>query len=133
MVKWIVVMKIQPSICLDDWGKPRKNLSQVGRYRDLNPGPPEWVSRALPRSHLARSTIHCSYHCCSHTQWVRVLSRSGNFLFFFEFSRTVRQFSRKCSENNFYIYPRILFGHHCHSNHLHSSSDGGRVWPNSSK
>ena len=24
MVKWIVVMKIQPSICLDDWGKPRK-------------------------------------------------------------------------------------------------------------
>ena len=24
MDKWIVVMKIQPSICLDDWGKPRK-------------------------------------------------------------------------------------------------------------
>ena len=54
MVKWIVVMKIQPSICLDDWGKPRKNLSQVGRHRDLNPGPPECESRALPRSHLAR-------------------------------------------------------------------------------
>ena len=49
MVKWIVVMKIQPSICLDDWGKPRKN-----RHRDLNPGPPECESRALPRSHLAR-------------------------------------------------------------------------------
>ena len=53
MVKWIVVMKIQPSICLDDWGKPRKNLSQVGRHRDLNPGPPECKSHALPRSHLA--------------------------------------------------------------------------------
>ena len=23
-IKWIVVMKIQPSICLNDWGKPRK-------------------------------------------------------------------------------------------------------------
>ena len=34
--------------------KPRKNLSQVGRHRDLNPGPPECESRALPRSHLAR-------------------------------------------------------------------------------
>ena len=31
-----------------------KNLNQVGRPRDLNPGPPEWESRALPRSHLAR-------------------------------------------------------------------------------
>ena len=27
-------MKIQPSICLDDWGKPRKKPSQVGRHRD---------------------------------------------------------------------------------------------------
>ena len=38
MVKWIVVMKIQPSICLDDWGKPQKIPSQVGtgiRIRDL--------------------------------------------------------------------------------------------------
>ena len=52
MVKWIVVMKIQPSICLDDGGKPRKNISQIGRHRDLNPGPPECESRALPRSHL---------------------------------------------------------------------------------
>ena len=25
MVKWIVVMRIQPSICLDNLGKPRKN------------------------------------------------------------------------------------------------------------
>ena len=29
-----------------------KNLSQVGRLRDLNPGPPECKSRALPRSHV---------------------------------------------------------------------------------
>ena len=54
MVKWIVVMKIQPSICLDDWGKPWKNPSQVGRHRDSNPGPPECESRALPRSQLTR-------------------------------------------------------------------------------
>ena len=54
MVKWIVVMKIQPSICLDDWGKPRKNPSQVGWHQDLKPGPPKCKSRALPRSHLAR-------------------------------------------------------------------------------
>ena len=54
MVKWIVVMKIQPSSCLDDRGKPRKNLSQVGGKRDMNPGPPECESRALPRRHLAR-------------------------------------------------------------------------------
>ena len=31
-----------------------KNLNQVGRPRDLNPGPPECESRGLPRSHLAR-------------------------------------------------------------------------------
>ena len=54
MVKWIVVMKIQPRICLDDLGKPRKTPSQVGRHWDLNPGSPECESRALPRSHLAR-------------------------------------------------------------------------------
>ena len=47
-------MKIQPSICLDDRGKPRKNPSQVGRHRDWNSGPPECESHALPRSHLAR-------------------------------------------------------------------------------
>ena len=38
MVKWIVVIKIQHSICLDDWGKPRKNPRLVGtgiRTRDL--------------------------------------------------------------------------------------------------
>ena len=54
MVIWIVVMKIQQSICLDDSGKPRKNPSQVSRYRELNRGPPECESRPLPRSHLAR-------------------------------------------------------------------------------
>ena len=31
-----------------------KNLNQVGRPRDLNPGPPECESRPLPRSHFAR-------------------------------------------------------------------------------
>ena len=61
MVKWIVVMKIQPSICLDDWGKPRKKPSQVGRHRDSNPGPPECESRALPRSHLARLLKSCCH------------------------------------------------------------------------
>ena len=33
---------------------PTQHLPQVGRHRDLNPGPPECESRALPRSHLAR-------------------------------------------------------------------------------
>ena len=36
-----------------------KNLNQVGRPRDLNPGPPECESRALPRSHLARWERFC--------------------------------------------------------------------------
>ena len=55
MVKWIMVVKIQPSIRLDDRRKPRKEKpSQVGRHRDLNHRPPECESRALPRSHLAR-------------------------------------------------------------------------------
>ena len=49
-----MVMKIQPSICLGDWGKLRKTPSQVGRHRDSNQGPPECESRALPRSHLSR-------------------------------------------------------------------------------
>ena len=35
-VKWIVVMKIQPSICLDDEGKPRKK-TQSG-WSALEPG-----------------------------------------------------------------------------------------------
>ena len=52
MVKLIVVMKIQPRICLDHKGKPRKNPSQVGRYRDLNQGPSDCESHALPGSHL---------------------------------------------------------------------------------
>ena len=54
MVKWTVVVQIQPSICLDYCGKPRKKNSLVVRPRDLNQGPPECESRALPRSHLAR-------------------------------------------------------------------------------
>ena len=59
MVKWIVVMKIKSSICLDDWGKPRKNPSQVGRHRDSNQGPPECESRALPRSHSLCPACYC--------------------------------------------------------------------------
>ena len=39
-----------------------KNLSQVGRHRDLNPGPPECESRALPRSHLARYYYYYYYY-----------------------------------------------------------------------
>ena len=62
MVKWIVVMKIQPSICLDDVGKPRKNPSQVGRHRDLNQEPLECESRALPRSHLVSVGVHNVVH-----------------------------------------------------------------------
>ena len=63
MVKWIVVKKIQSSICLVDRGKPRKNPSQVGRHRDSNQGPPECESHALPRSHLARlkSSVTMNY------------------------------------------------------------------------
>ena len=34
-----------------------KNLNQVGRPWDLNPGPPKCESRALPRSHLAQLII----------------------------------------------------------------------------
>ena len=48
------VSRDSKTICLDDWGKPRKTPRQVGRHRDSNRGPPEWESRALPRSHLAR-------------------------------------------------------------------------------
>ena len=53
----------QPDICLWNINKflnyfkieeITKNLNQVGRPRDLNPGPPECESRALPRRHLAR-------------------------------------------------------------------------------
>ena len=52
MVKWIMVMKIQPSICLVDGGKPRKNSSQVGRHRDSNPDLP---NASLVRYHGATS------------------------------------------------------------------------------
>ena len=38
----------------------KKNPSQVGRHRDLNPGPPECESRALPRSQLARLEKICN-------------------------------------------------------------------------
>ena len=41
-----MVVKIQPRICLNHWGKPRNNPNRVGRHRDLNQGP-----RALPRKY----------------------------------------------------------------------------------
>ena len=53
MIKRIVVMKIQPSICLDDIGKPPQK-SQVGRHLDLNSWPLEYESSTLPRGNLAR-------------------------------------------------------------------------------
>ena len=49
----VLVMKIQPSTCLQDSGKPRRNLSYVGRHRVSNQRALECESRALPRSHLA--------------------------------------------------------------------------------
>ena len=48
--------------------KITKNLSQVGRHRDLNPGPPECESRALRRSHLARSYLVLFVHFCRKTR-----------------------------------------------------------------
>ena len=60
MVKLIVVMKIQPSVCLDDWGKPRKNpVRLVGtgiRTRDL-------PNASLVRYHGATSLGKVS-DCC---------------------------------------------------------------------
>ena len=38
MVKWIVVMKIQPSICLDEWGKPRKKPQSGWSAPAFKPG-----------------------------------------------------------------------------------------------
>ena len=57
MVKWMMAMKIQPSICLDDRGKPRRNCSQVGRHWDWNSGLPEYKSSVLPLRHLARQLM----------------------------------------------------------------------------
>ena len=54
MVKWIVVMKSNPEFALMIEENHEKNLSQVGRHRDLNQRPPERESLALPQSHLAR-------------------------------------------------------------------------------
>ena len=52
MVKWIMVMKIQPRICLDDWRKSPKN-SQIVRHRNLNPRPSEYESSVLALRHLS--------------------------------------------------------------------------------
>ena len=96
-----MVMKIQPSICLGDCGKPQKTPSQVGRHWDLNPGPPECESRALPRSHLARSF---------HLSGIVLFFFSGGFL--------------TCKTNVKKLYaappmvPRTSFDHHNHPYHV---------------
>ena len=54
MVKWIVVMKIEPSICLDNWGKSRKTPVKIGRHWNFNPEPPEYKSSVLSLRHLSR-------------------------------------------------------------------------------
>ena len=59
MVKWIVVIKIQPSICFDDTGNSRKNSSQFGRHRYLISGSLEYESSMLPLSYLVRHSINC--------------------------------------------------------------------------
>ena len=117
MVKWIVVMQIQLSICLDDWGKPRKNPSQVGRHRDLNPGHPECESRALPRSHLARSLSNCyafcrvTVHFCLLYSFVNRIN--GDPLFFIKWWRDIYWFfhhfksriiARPSSEEKFIVF-----------------------------
>ena len=48
-----------PTQHLPWWLRKTTKKPQVGRHRDLNPGPPECESRALPRSHLARSPTFC--------------------------------------------------------------------------
>ena len=48
MVKWIVVMKIQPSICLDDEKTPARLVGTGIRTRDL-------PNSSLVRYHVATS------------------------------------------------------------------------------
>ena len=75
MAKWIVIMKIQPSICLDVLRKPRKkNSSQIGQHRNLNSGPPEYACKVLPQRQPAR------WRCFYFAEWYYFCSRdSGNF------------------------------------------------------
>ena len=67
MVKWIVVMKIQPSICLDDWGKTTKKSQWGWSTPGFEPGTSRmWVLCVImepPRSvtlsylHFCRKTL----------------------------------------------------------------------------
>ena len=54
MIKCIIVMKIQPRICLMTDGNHENTTSQVGSNRDLNSGLPEYESTVLPLHHPAR-------------------------------------------------------------------------------
>ena len=98
MLKWIMVMKIQPSICLDDRGKSRKNPSQVGRHRDLNQGPPQFESHVLPRSHLAWFlflflTLFFIFLCLLIVLFIPYfVFLSPAFLFFFSVSQFFKDF-----------------------------------------
>ena len=47
-------LKITNSLAILRLRKPLKTSTRSGRPRDLNPGPPECESRALPRRHLAQ-------------------------------------------------------------------------------
>ena len=52
-------LKITKSLAIFRLTNTTENLNQVGRPRDLTPGPPECESRALPRSNLARFHKSC--------------------------------------------------------------------------
>ena len=88
-----VVMKIQPSICLDDWGKPRKNpVRLVGtgiRTRDL-------PNACLVRFHGATSLggfnlgrRHCVFNC------------TGTLLFVSECEYVVKHYWSILNDRNF--------------------------------
>ena len=47
-------LNTQPSICCDDWEKPRKTLRHNAMYRDLNSRPPEYEFSVLPLCHVGR-------------------------------------------------------------------------------
>ena len=57
--------EIQPSICLDEWGKPRKNPSQVGRHRDSTWDLP---NASLVRYHWATSLGESLFFM--HSSWI---------------------------------------------------------------
>ena len=85
MVKWIVVMKIQPSICLDYWVKPRKKPQSGWSAPGFEPGTSRmWVSCVTtgpPRSvflflflHFRRKTRLIKYRA----RWPRGNARDSH-------------------------------------------------------